>query len=728
MNSIPMNSAPSGEFSTLVELLRARAHNQPEDRAYTFLVDGEDTQVYLTYADLDRRARAVAATLQSRGASGHNILLLFPSGLEFLTAFFGCLYAGCSAVPCSLPQMGQSRSAAGLERFISICKDTQSLIILVSTDIKESIQQYLLEQDITHDVECLSPAVIADSQAETWNDPHSSGETLALLQYSSGSTSAPKGVMLSHANLLSNLQMLSPTSLLSEHYTFVSWLPVYHDMGLILMLLQAFFFGKTCVFMSPLHFAQKPVRWLTAISRHENVISAGPNFAYDLCVQKVTSEQIRGLDLTNWYASIIGSDPIRHRTLEAFSEKFKRCGFHQGIYIPSYGLAEATVYVSGNQANLSLYRLDTLALEQGQIIEVAETSQQSQVLVGCGVPCDGNRVVIVDPQTCVPCPPDRVGEIWIQGPSVARGYWNQSEATHATFAAHLANTHEGPFLRTGDLGFLARDQLVVTGRLKDLIIIRGRNLYPQDIETTAELAYPGLKRGFNAAFSIDVAEEERLVIVQAVEPLLDRDFVAAAEAIHKAVTTAHNVEVFTIVFVKRSAIPKTTSGKIQRQACRSAFLKNALNPLATITREMSPVNNVPIDLARESLLHLSQEERRAVLMTLLQKQIGLMTSIESAKIDVDTPLTELGMDSLKVAQAQNWIGEVIGKNIPIHTFFEYPTIRLLAARLVGKTDERIAVQQGYERARKQQAAALRQKQVNQQRKGIKHRWTTMEKV
>src|SRR6266571_6356936 len=464
-------SESSFEPSTLVEILRRRVLHQPDRLAYTFLLDGETGEAHLTYTDLDQKARAIGARLQSLGASGERALLLYPPGLEFITGFFGCLYAGVVAVPVYPPY--PARLDRTLPRFLAIARDAQVVVVLTSSElfpVAESLFSLAPDLQALH---WLATDTIAGNVAAEWRPPALSGTSLALFQYTSGSTATPRGVMLTHSNLLHNLAMIQHGFGLTSETRALFWLPHYHDMGLIGGSMEPLYCGGLMMFMSPATILQRPFRWLQAISRNRITCSGGPNFIYDLCARKITAEQRSTLDLSSWDLAFNGAEPVRREVLERFAETFAPCGFRREAFSPCYGLAEATLVVScGLQAVPPVvFTVQSAALGHNQVVAVSEESEGTQTFVGCGQSLGEQKIVIVHPETLSRCLPDEVGEIWISGPNIAQGYLNRPEDTNQTFRAYLKDTGEGPFLRTGDLGFLKDGELFVTGRLKDLIII-----------------------------------------------------------------------------------------------------------------------------------------------------------------------------------------------------------------------------------------------------------------
>ncbi|MBW4450085.1 MAG: fatty acyl-AMP ligase [Spirirestis rafaelensis WJT71-NPBG6] len=593
------NEFPS--FSSLIDLLSYRALNQPNQIAYTFLVDGETEEVSLTYRELEEQARAIATILQSSTATGERALLLYPQGLEFITAFFGCLYAGVVAVPAYPPRQNHS-----LLRLEAIVEDAQASVVLTTASVLSNASQQISQSPELAVLRWVATDEISINLTQVWQKPFVSGDTLAFLQYTSGSTGKPKGVIVSHENVLYNQKMIQHAMQHSEKTIFVGWLPLFHDMGLIGNMLQPLYLGIPCILMSPVAFLQRPVRWLQAISRYKATTSGGPNFAYDLCARKITPEQRAELDLSSWDVAFNGAEPVRAETMERFAAAFESCGFRTSAFYTCYGMAETTLIVSGG-LKTALPVLTTVkadALEQNQVLEPAcEENEAVQTLVGCGQTLLEQKIIIAHPETLKRCQPDEVGEIWVSGANVAQGYWQRPIETQNTFQAYLADTHvsvseagrdgaqagrsPGPFLRTGDLGFMKNGELFVTGRLKDLIIIGGRNHYPQDIELTVEKSHPALRLGCSAAFAIEVNGQEQLVIAQEVE----RQYIRKLNVdevignIRQAVSEQHELQVYAVVLLKTGNIPKTSSGKIQRHACRKGFLTGTLESVGQWSKQ-----------------------------------------------------------------------------------------------------------------------------------------------
>ncbi|MCG5059277.1 MAG: fatty acyl-AMP ligase [Limnoraphis sp. WC205] len=585
-----MNGSDHPEINTLVDLLRHRATQQSEQTAYRFLVDGETLEVSLTYQALDRQSKAIAAHLQSICQPGERALLLYQPGLDYISAFFGCLYAGVVAVPAYPPRPNRS-----LERIEAILADAEATVALTCQPILSLMRRQFDQVPQLQTLHWIATDTLAETLAMDWQEPVLTRETIAFLQYTSGSTAAPKGVMITHGNLLHNLSAIHHCFAHSPQSQGVIWLPPYHDMGLIGGVLQPLYGGFPVVLMSPLMFLQRPLRWLEAISRYRATTSGGPNFAYDLCVRKIPQGQREHLDLSSWELAFNGAEPIYYEVIERFTEAFAPKGFRREAFYPCYGLAEATLIVSGGEktAQPVFKSVQAKALEQNQVIYDFVTPDNRRTVVGCGQSLSDQKIVIVDPQTLEVCGDNQVGEIWVLGPSIAQGYWGKVEETQQIFKADLAGSPDGPFLRTGDLGFLANGELFVTGRLKDVIIINGRNYYPQDIERTVEQSHPLIRPNCSASFSVEVDGEERLVILAEVErhyreghgvqthsgngTAQSSKVKAVIQSIRRAVSQHHDLQVYDTVLLKVGGIPKTSSGKIQRHICRSRFLDQTLN-------------------------------------------------------------------------------------------------------------------------------------------------------
>jgi acyl-CoA synthetase (AMP-forming)/AMP-acid ligase II len=566
------------EFSSLVDVLRRRAAEQPDDAAYIFLPDRGAERLSLSFAELYTRARAVAASLAERGQRGDRAVLLFSPGLDFIVAFFACLLAGVIAVPMMVPRRASSRDASA-----AILADCSPRFAMTRRDLLTNARPELTERFGTGQLDWVfvdsCSAASGEMQAQL---PLPGREDIALLQYTSGSTSAPKGVMVSHRNLIENSEMIRIALGNTRNSTHVSWVPLYHDMGLILNALQSLYVGALCVLLAPVSFMQRPLSWLRAIHDYRAEVAGGPNFAFDLCVRRHRPEEIEGIDLSCWKVALNGAEPVRASTVDRFASTFAPYGFDAKSIHPAYGMAEATLLISAGRRRTGpvTRRIDRDALQRNQMVAPAQ-SQDAQILVGCGRQLVGERLAIVDPETRMPRGPGLVGEVWVGGPHVAQGYWRNPEATASAFRARTASGGAQCWLRTGDLGFLDEDgELYITGRIKDLIIIRGINHYPQDIEETVQDCHAALRRHCGAAFSVtDQNDEEQLVVVQEVERIFRRQ-IAIEEiiaSIREAITREHEIAAREIVLIRTGTLPKTTSGKIQRRLTRQMFLTGMLS-------------------------------------------------------------------------------------------------------------------------------------------------------
>lgn len=564
---------PGGMFgpANLVDLLSLRAERQTDAMAFTFLTDGENDELPLTYGELDRQARAIGAWLESQGMRGERALLLYPAGLEFIAAFFGCLYAGVVAVTAYPPRRNRS-----LDRIEAIVSDADARCALTTEAALERIGPILGESPALQRLQWLTSDRTPEGIELQWKRPDISEQSLAFLQYTSGSTGTPKGVMLTHGNLIHNSALISQAFEHTHTTCAAYWLPNYHDMGLVGGILQPLYCGFPNILMSPMSFLQKPLRWLQAITKYRATTSGGPNFAYDLCLQKIKPEEREQLDLSSWRVAFNGAEPVRAETLERFAEVFGPCGFRREAFYPCFGLAEATLIVSGGlrDAPPVVKKFDPAGLEAGR----AELTAGGRALVSSGRNLWDQRIAVVDSETHAEVPEGQIGEIWVNGPSIAVGYWKRPEESQRTFEAQLQPSDGRSYLRTGDLGFVFQGELYVTGRIKDLIIVRGVNHYPQDIELTAEHAHRGLRPNCGAAFAVEDAEgREQLVLVHEIERTQMRESPLVFAAVHSEVLRRHELPLDAIVLVKQGSIPKTSSGKIQRHACRRGYLDGTLN-------------------------------------------------------------------------------------------------------------------------------------------------------
>lgn len=573
---IHLHELKDPSLTDLVQIIRRRAETEPDKNILVFLADGEDEQVVLNYAQLDLRARAIARELTQRGLSGQRALLLYPPGLDFIVGLFGCLYAGVVAVPVYPPRRNRN-----FERVHSIALDAQAQAALTVRQVTGGLNRFAGVSPELGRLQWITTDEIQPTSLVDWYPAAVRPDSLALLQYTSGSTGRPKGVMLTHQNVLSNCRVITEAFGAVPDDAAVSWLPAYHDMGLVGGILNPLFAAIPLVLMSPMAFLHRPVRWLQAISKHRATISGGPNFAYDICTKKVSDAELEGLDLSCWKLAYNGAENIRPSTLSRFYEKFAKVGFRYETFYPCYGMAESTLIITGGDRSHPPVTMgfDGDGLDTG-LVRRPTRPMDERLLVGSGRVLPGETVLVVDPHTREQLSPERIGEIWVSGPSVGQGYLDKPELTDATFKARLRNKDGRTYLRTGDLGFFHEGQIFVTGRIKDLIIIRGVNHYPQDIEATVEQADSRLRTGASAAFCIPLDGVEKLIVISEVERLHDQDWDEVIRAIRKRVAEDHDVQPDGVILIRTGSIPKTSSGKIQRHACRDGFLKRDLVVIA----------------------------------------------------------------------------------------------------------------------------------------------------
>ena len=588
------------------------------------------------------------------------------------------------AVPAYPP-----RNRRNAPRILAIASDAQAAIALTTTPILPKVRSLLIERAALEKLRWLITDDLDQSIALNWQVPAIASDTLAFLQYTSGSTGAPKGVMLSHGNLLHNAAVTYELMGHSLQSVFVSWLPVYHDMGLIGGILQPLYGGFPCILMPPAAFLQRPYRWLQTISQYRGTTSGAPNFAYELCIEKISAEQRQSLDLSCWRVAFNGAESVRSQTLERFAAEFADCGFRREAFYPCYGMAETTLMVSGGRYTHPpvIQAVQKIALEQHRIVDAAidiPVTDEIQSLVGCGRTIPQQQIVIAHPETLTRCAPDEVGEIWVSGPSVGQGYWQRPEETAQIFRAHLADTGEGPFLQTGDLGFLHDGELFVTGRVKDLIIIRGRNLYPQDVELTAEHSHPSLRLGSGAAFAVEVGSEERLVVVQELEFRAKPDIEEVTSAIRQAITEEYEVQVYGVVLIKPGSIPKTSSGKIQRRACKAKFLDGNLSVIGSNILNVADFVETTHSINRDALPTLPPREGQLLLEFYLQELVVQVLQIPLSQVNLQQPLSSLGLDSLRVFELKNRIEVDLEVTVSVADFFEGLSLAQLAIKILAQ--------------------------------------------
>ncbi|WLD65820.1 non-ribosomal peptide synthetase [Pseudomonas sp. OVF7] len=637
---------------TLVQSLQQRAEQTPDQVALRFLAESAEQSIVLSYRDLDLRARTIAAALQANAALGERAVLLFPSGPDYVAAFFGCLYAGIIAVPAYPPESTRRHHQA---RLLSIIADAEPRLLLTIASLGDGLAQ------LENAPPVLSVDTLDAQIADSWRAPDLQPDDIAFLQYTSGSTALPKGVQVSHGNLVANEVLIRRGFGIDVNPddVIVSWLPLYHDMGLIGGLLQPVFSGVPCVLMSPAYFLGRPLRWLEAISEYGGTISGGPDFAYRLCSERVSESALARLDLSQWRVAYSGSEPIRLDTLERFAEKFARCGFTANSFFASYGLAEATLFVAGGRRGQGIpaLRVDEQALAANR----AEPGQGSAIM-SCGTSQPDHAVLIVDPHTLSELADNGVGEIWASGPSIAHGYWRNPEASAKTFVQHAGRT----WLRTGDLGFIREGELYITGRLKDLLIVRGHNLYPQDIEQTIEREVEVVRKGRVAAFAVNDQGQEGIGIAaeisRSVQKILPPE--ALIKAIRQAVAEAYQEAPCVVLLLNPGALPKTSSGKLQRAACAVRHADGSLDSYAQFPDLHAPAPN-------------------AAQGSELQSRIAAIwcEQLHVASVAADDHFFLLGGNSITATQVVARLREDLGLELNLRMLFEAPTLEGFAAHI-----------------------------------------------
>lgn len=569
-----VNEGTLDALPTIVNVLQYRAKLQGDKVAFIYLKDGETETASITYRELNKEAQRVAASLQARGLNGKQVLLLYPSGIEFIKAFVGCLYAGAIAVPATAP-----RNKRALGRLRSIIEDATPQLVLTSTSVLNNIQVDIIGTDLGS-IKCITLDTLTQNETQKWQPMQLTGRSLAFIQYTSGSTADPKGVMIDHSNLLANNRMIRNAFNWPENNVCVSWLPMFHDMGLLGNMLQIIYTGAKCIFMPPEAFLMKPLRWLQAIEKYQAITSGGPNFAYDLCLRRISDAQLSKLNLDSWKIAYVGAEPVRAATMRKFEERFAPSRLKKSTLYPCYGMAEACLFISGNKSGSGAIReyFNTVALSNGIATLTHETNDShSRTLVSCGHGWLGLEIKIVDPSTCSLLPNSRVGEIWVSGDNIVQGYWNNPEATENTFNATIQGNPKQRYLRTGDLGFIHKGSLYISGRLKDLIIVAGRNHHPVDIEHTTEQCHEVIRPGGTAVFSVDMEDRENLIVATELERTARNiDIQAIEKTIRSAISIEHDLMVHDIVFLKPATCPKTSSGKVMRHACKLAWQQHKL--------------------------------------------------------------------------------------------------------------------------------------------------------
>lgn len=659
--------------TSVADLLEQRARLQSQETSFTFLRDGVVESERLSYSALQQRVHALAAWFVDDGLSGRSALMLYPPGLDFIVAFLACLYARVIPVPAVPPSA--KKSATNLEAIMS---DAGAVTILTSSALAPKLESLFASPEAANPYRCIATDAIAND-GRRCQAPPPQRDDVAFLQYTSGSTGSPKGVVVSHGNLLHNNGMETEFFGMDDATVFLTWLPHHHDMGLIGNLLQSIFVGAPCYVMAPATFVKRPFVWLKAIDTYRATISGAPNFAYQLCVDRITDEQIEQLDLSSWRVAFNGAEPVRHATLEAFQRRFGRCGLSQSTLYPCYGMAEATLIISGRefgQPPRSLF-VDKNELEQSRVVEVDAAHANAHALVSCGRLIHDQAVRIVDPNSGEPCAPHSPGEIWVSGASACLGYLNKPEITENVFRARLPGDPERRFVRSGDLGFVDRQgELFITGRLKDILIVRGRNYYPQDIEFAVANSHPALALDGVAAFALDFAGEERVVVAAEIRRTSASDFVLddIVRSVNATLSEVFELSLFGFALLRPGRVPKTSSGKLQRSRARQLYNERALDALAYWQAE------TPQGAEQEAVTAIDTRNADHIALWLVDRLSGYL-GLAPGDFDWDAPLSRYGLDSSLSLRIVGDISVATQREVEPTLIWEHPTINGITARI-----------------------------------------------
>ena len=694
-----MSSMPS--FQNLVEMVQQKSIVRNQSTFAYFVKDNGERGDQCSYAELDNQARAIAMELVQRGLSGRNLMLLFSPSIDYVRAFFGCLYAGCVAVPAYPPT-----GARDLSRLQKVAMDCNAGAILTNKAMTSVVDTWITSLGYEDQLSSLAVDQFFHTPVDPGFEPYQAApDDVAFLQYTSGSTGHPKGVEVTHGNLLANFDQILHCFIGGNDWLenahdlrAAIWLPPFHDMGLIGGILTPIYAGAQVSLMSPLTFLKRPLVWLKTMSDQKAHVSGGPNFGYQYCVRRVSEEKAEQLDLSNWRVAFNGAEPIQTGALNAFSERFAVSGFNPRAFLPCYGLAEASLFVTGmpngKGARVLPAQLDEIAKGRfkpaTESDRTAEGSSNTIDLVSSGVVAQGAEVKIVDPRSCLPCADGEVGEIWINSPSVARGYWGKPQFSASVFNAKLGDGSSATeYLRSGDLGFMHKGELYVTGRIKEVIIIAGRNHYPQDIERTLQDVNPSFRGGGGAAFAITQDGREELVVLQEVDKAAgdqgDYRMLAASGA--QAITARHGVTPAALVLVSGSAIPKTSSGKIQRGEAKQLYQQGNLVPVY-VWQPGSGTKASSSSKPAQKIEHYDMDDWRSQLYVELQEWVADKLDVEPHHIDLDVSFSELGVDSVEAVELVDRLQDRVGRVIPAIELLRYPTVKALIDHFAQDVEKR----------------------------------------
>ncbi len=658
------------QCSTYIDVVKNHVVSTPDHVVFRFLSDGVNESESLTFKQLETRSKALGTVLQNYGAKGDNVLLLFQPGLSYVASMFACFYSGFVAIPAYPPRRNK-----GIDRIYTIIEDSGANICLVSQNVYNDIQRNFPNDKLLSQINWIIYEEISDKMAFKFMETNIIPSDIALLQYTSGSTGNPKGVLVTQLNLLYNSENIRQAMGLDRETVGVHWLPIFHDMGLIGGLLQVAFLGAVNIGMPPTEFLKRPVNWLKAIDKYGGTNGGGPDFTYNYCSQKITNEECSDLNLSTLKVLYSGSEQIRKSTFKEFSHKFAISKFREEQFYPCYGMAETTLIVTGGYyKSLPKYlKVDSKALSINQVIILDEHSEEGTELVGCGHTWMETVVEIVDPFSMKRMSKNEVGEIWVSGPTVAEGYWNKPEETKRVFGAKISDTNEGPFLRTGDLGFFHDNELYITGRIKDLIIIRGVNYHPNDIEFSIQNVISELRHNGGAAFSITDDNVEKLVVVQELErtALRNVDHDRIIESVREVISTEHLLDVHSVVLINTGSISVTSSGKIQHRQTKYEYLHGDLNIVASWEKQKSNADVIAIVTETTP----SEEAiKEWVINWIMRNQ-----NFQRKEVDLNKNLMSYGIDSLAAVTLETEISIQFGFQWHISSFMLNPTINKLAS-------------------------------------------------
>lgn len=653
---------------TYTEVIQKRTCSDPNFVVFRFLSDGINEDGSYTYKQLEDRSKSVAASLQKIGKKGDNVLLLFQPGLAYVASLYACFYSGFVAVPAYPPRRNR-----GIERIYTIIEDSGANICLLSQQVYNDIQRNFTDDSKLSNIQWIVYDDIQDTDKDNFKEENILPEDIALIQYTSGSTGNPKGVMLTQLNLMYNSEYIRTTFGVDKESVGVHWLPLFHDMGLIGGLLQAAYVKCVNINIPPMAFLKNPLNWLKAIDKYRGTIAGGPNFAFDYCIQKTTEEERKELDLSSMKVFFCGAEPIRQQTMKKFVEDFAISKIKEEMLYPCYGMAETTLIVTGGvfSEKPKYLSINTSALSENKVIIEKENTPGTTDLVSSGKTWLNTKIEIVNPHTIKQVSENEVGEIWISGPTVATGYYGKPEESKMIFGAHISDTNDGPFLRTGDLGFVYENELYITGRLKDIIIIRGVNYYPTDIEYLIQDNIPELKNNSGAVFPVTIDNSEKIVVVQELErtAMRNTDHNIILEKIRQIISEEMELETQAVVLIRTGSIPLTSSGKIQRRQTKFEYLNNELNIVAQW------VKNKGVSEIKTTVSNTPTEEN---IKEWLVQWIMRNQNFTREEIDLDTNITTYGIDSLAAVTLESEIGKQFGFAWHVSSFMLNPTINGLA--------------------------------------------------